>query len=230
MILDDCGLCIQMGNGLEKLYYIKNKTQSKIVVEVDLTDPSFPKKEIEFRYGDIRQFLVMKESIYTVNCHGVFQVYSLKTGLFKDAVISQGDSLLIDNFAVSHNESYLAISGSESRISQKSRQVIIILDLISLKKYSMAVLKDSSEGEGKGTVKKTLFYEMMGKLMLIAITDGNCGVYVYEVKEKEMTTVCYKEFYHLSKSLLFQNTFTILWEKIPLLQHAAMTAQYRNYH
>ena len=188
-----------MGSGSERLYYIKNKTQSKFIVEVELTDPSFPKKEIEFKFGDIRQFLVMKESIYTVNCQGVFQVYSLQSGLFKDAVISQGDSLLIDNFAVSQRESYLAISGSESRISQKSRQVIMILDLTGLKKYSMAVLKESSEDEGIATVKKTLFYEMMGKLMLIAITDGNCGLCVYEVKEKEMTLVCFKEFYHLSR-------------------------------
>lgn len=187
-----------MGYGLEKLYYIKNKSRSRFVVEVDLTDPSFPHKEINFELGEIRQFLVGRETIYTVNCDGLLQVYCLKTEQFKEASISQLDTLLIDNFSISPDEKFITVSGCESRMSHKPRQVIVVLEMNSLKKHSMAVLKDTSEVSPIGTVKKTVMVEVKGKLLLLAITDGNCGMYVFDVKPKEMTLICSQPYLHES--------------------------------
>lgn len=187
-----------MGYGLEKLYYIKNKSMSKIIVEVDLTKASFPRRDIEFDHSDIRQFLVGRDTIYTVNCDGLLQVYCLKTNQFREASVSQSDSLLIDNFSVSPDEKFIALSGCESRMSQKPRQVIIVLDMSTLKKHSMAVLKDPSEDKPIGMVKKTVIVEAKGKILLVAITDGNYGFYVFEVKSKDMILLCHQTYVHES--------------------------------
>ena len=192
---DDCGLCIQMGAGLETLYFIKNKSQSRTVVEVDLTSSAFKSQEIQFVHGDIRQFVVVNQSIYSINCKGILQVYSLKTREFSEGLITQSDTILIDNISLSKDEKLIAISGSESRMSQKARQVIIVLETKSLKKYSSAVLKETPEN-GIGTIKKTVFIDLQDRRLLVVITDGNCGLFLFEVKEKELRQICSKEYIH----------------------------------
>ena len=77
-----------MPPGLEKLYYLKNKSHSKVVVEVDLTDSSFAKRTIEFKFGEIRQFLVLSQNIYSINCKGVIQIFNFKDQDFKEATVS----------------------------------------------------------------------------------------------------------------------------------------------
>lgn len=83
----DCGLCLQLKPSLEKLYFLKNKSQSRVVVEVDLTTLAFAKAEVEFRYGDIRQFICLEDSIYTINCKGVIQIYAFKSKAFTEVEI-----------------------------------------------------------------------------------------------------------------------------------------------
>lgn len=206
---DDCGLCIQMGAGLETLYFIKNKSQSRVIVEVDLTSPSFSSRDIQFIHGDIRQFSVMNHNVYSINCKGILQVYNLKSQMFSEAMISQAENILIDNFSLSKDEKLLAISGSESRMSQKPRQVILLLDVKSLKKISSTVLKDTPESP-VGTVKKTVFIDLLGKRLLVVITDGNCGLYLFEVKEKELRAICAKEYIHKRKDQLLEYIYDIV--------------------
>lgn len=184
-----------MGAGLETLYYIKNKSQSRVLVEVDLTSSAFKTREIHFVHGDIRQFTVVNDNIYSVNCKGILQVYNLKTKELSEGTIAQAENVLIDNFSVSKDEKTLAISGSESRMSKKPRQVILLIDTKTLMKQTIYILKDTAENS-IGTIKKTVFFEVADKKLLAVITDGNCGLYLFEITAKELRLICSKEYLH----------------------------------
>lgn len=91
-------MCIQMPPGLEKLYYLKNKSHSRVVVEVDLTDSNFSKRLIEFKFGEIRQFLVLSQNVYTINCKGVIQIFNFKDQEFKEATVSTPGKLALTRY------------------------------------------------------------------------------------------------------------------------------------
>lgn len=146
--LDDCGLCIQMRANLEKLYYILNKSQSRIIVEVDLTTASYSKRQIEFKHGDIRQFLVLSDNIYSINCKGILQIFNFKSSSFKEATITASgsfpmttDSMIVDNFTVSSDEKFIAITGCEMKKNHVYKNVIHVYQVNKMKKISSTVLK-----------------------------------------------------------------------------------------
>lgn len=74
----DCGLCLQMSPSLEKVYFIKNKSQSKTLLETTLsnlsTSESSPSSNSYiFPRGGIRQFLALERHLYAVDCKGTVQ-------------------------------------------------------------------------------------------------------------------------------------------------------------
>lgn len=176
-------------------------------MEIDLTSPTFESREIVFPQGDIRQFSVVNSSVYSVNCKGLLQVFDLKTGQFSVAEVPQSENLLVDNFTVSPDEKILALAGSESRMSQKPRQVVLLLEARTLKKLATTTLKEYPQSPS-GAVKKMLFLEKGSIRLLAAVTDDTCGLHLFEVKEKELRLICTKDRIHQRSLSSHQNTST----------------------
>ena len=197
-----------MRANLEKLYYILNKSQSRIIVEVDLTTASFAKRQIEFKHGDIRQFLVLSDNIYSINCRGILQIFNFKSSSFKEATITSSgtscltlDSMIVDNFTVSSDEKFIAITGCEMKKNNVYKNVIHVYQVNKMKKISSTVLK--VQGTQGGAIKKmSLIYSKQGIPLLVVVTDGNCALYVYELRDRDLRFLCMKEKIHESRICL----------------------------
>lgn len=109
--------------------------------------------------------------------------------------------MVIDNFSVSPEGRYLAITGCEVRKNNCFKNVIYIYSTKKMKKVCSTILKVQSQ-EG-GSIKKMSFVNKIdGGLYLTLITDGNYAFYVYELKENELRFVCNREFIHQSRGCL----------------------------
>lgn len=108
-----------------------------------------------------------------------------------------------DNFAVSPDEKYIAVTGCEKKKKQVFKNIIYVFEVKKMKKLSSTILKiqnsEGGTGGSPGTIKKmNLLYTRQGLPLLVAITDGTYSFYVYEIKDSELRFVCKKDQVHKS--------------------------------
>lgn len=106
--------------------------------------------------------------------------------------------MIVDNFTVSPDEKYIAITGCEMKKNNVYKNVIYVYQVKKMKKISSTVLKVQSP-QGGAIKKMCLVYSKQGIPLLVAITDGNCALYTYEIRDRDLRLLCSKGSLHESK-------------------------------
>lgn len=199
---DDAGLCIQLNPSKTKLFYLQNKSQSRVLVEVDLTSMSFPKQIISFGAGDITQFAATDDAVYALNKFGVLQFYRFHSKNVGEVSLKFSETKTAKNFCISADAELLALAGAEPKKKTNFKNTLAVYSLPKMKLFCSASFKF----EGAVTKMRLLLHKRRGRL-LSAVTDTSFSFLLFEVADKTLRLVCKKPGIHFGSGCLTQNIF-----------------------
>ena len=177
-----------------KLYYIQKKSQSKIIVEVELTSLSFQKQQIEFQSGDITQFGATSDALYTLNKFGQLQFYRFQTKHVSDWSCKFQEGVTPKNFCISPDEQFFALTGAEPKKNNIYKNTVTVYSLQKLKPFC------STSFKFEGAINKMRMMKNKQKIpLLAAVTDVSFSFLLFEIRDKHMRLVCKKPGIHFGR-------------------------------
>jgi hypothetical protein len=189
-----------MSPDLRKIYYILNKSQSRVIVEVELTSLSFSKQFIEFKQGDITQLAVTSDAIYALNKFGQLQLYRFQTRHATESALNFPEGVVPNNFCISPTQDLLALSGSISKKPGIHKNTIMIYSLQKMKPFCSTTLKFVGSITKLRLLSSPLSSTRKNKYPLLAgVTDTSFSFVLFEVREKDLRLISQKHGIHSGK-------------------------------